>query len=87
MSRRGQTAMLGVMLGVMVFIMVVSLLFAIKKGVDTAMDALTCDAAGLSAAEEATCIAVAWFLPGFIGTALAVAIGMIGLRKLDRPKE
>lgn len=82
MNNRGQLVLVGIMMSFLVFIMLVSLLEAVKDQSDQARTNLSCDDGNLTAMQEATCIVTDSYLFGFFGTAVAVAIGWIGLKRV-----
>lgn len=85
--RKGQTAMVGVMIAVLLFIFAVTLIEPIKGQVTTARTNLDCENESLSTGTQMTCIAVDWYLPGFIGVTIAAALAYVGLRRLRQGAE
>lgn len=84
-KKRGQTAFVGLMLAFVFFIVVVVTIEPIKEGIEIAVapDRLDCDNTSITTENEMTCIAAKSFLPAFIGMGLAVALGYLGIRKLQ----
>lgn len=85
-NKRGQMIFFGIMIGIMIFITMVIMTPAMKDAVELARDAnhLDCDAAGLTVGVEATCILVGMWLFYFVGTAIALSVGAIGMRKFTQ---
>lgn len=84
MSKRGQLVFVGLMVAAIVFIMVVSLLEPLKDQARTARNStnLNCTSTELSAGEAGTCIVTDSYLFAYVGTALAVGVGFLGVRRL-----
>lgn len=81
---KGQMAMVGVMIAVLLFIFALVLIEPIKEQTTQARNTtnLDCTNNSISTGNRMACIAVDWYLPGFIGICIAVALAYIGLRKL-----
>jgi len=81
MNKKGQGVFVGIMVFVVLFIAVIQLIPLLKDIISTARapGALDCDNASISVPQRGTCVLVDFTLFYFVGVALAVAFGAIGV--------
>ena len=86
MNKKGQMAFIGIMLSVMLWIAFSQMLGPVKDATRTARgaDQLDCANSSISIGTKGTCVITDWTLFGWAGGIIAVIIGLVGGRFVDR---
>jgi hypothetical protein len=81
-NKQGQVMVLGIMLCILAFLCAIIFIPSLKQSIDITRtsDELDCSNASIPIGQEATCVAIDWFLPAFIITVILVGLAYIGMK-------